>query len=108
MQTENKNVFSLKVPTNVQISWGVDFIKVIGPLGTIVKKKGNFNCLLNDSVLYIMCDDNKGPFYLQSIRVLILGVLKAYSIKLRLIGVGYKASIVNKKLYLTFSLNRSK
>jgi len=33
-------------------------------------------------------------------RSLILGVLKGYKFKLKLVGVGYKAKVVNKKLYL--------
>lgn len=100
MENKVKNVFSLVVPKNVQICWGVDFIKVTGPLGILIKKKENFNCLLNDSIFYLMCEDNKGPFYLLSIRYLILGVLKGYSIKLRLVGVGFKAMIKDKKLFL--------
>lgn len=88
------------IPKNVHISWGDDYIKVTGPLGTLVKKKGNMSLILKDSILYIITEEKVSSFYLSLMRSLILGVLKGYKFKLKLVGVGFKAKVVNKKLYL--------
>jgi large subunit ribosomal protein L6 len=73
-------------------------------LGTIIKKKSktinlSFDtnmsklCLLNDSL-------KQKHFYLAIINKIIFGVLKGFTKKLNIIGVGYKAVIENKRLVL--------
>ncbi len=96
----NQKVASVVVPKNVNISWGADFIKVSGPLGIIVKKRGTVDLVLKDSILYIIAESKLSSFYWVLIRSLILGVVKGYKSKIKLIGVGYKARIVENKLYL--------
>ncbi len=96
----NKKVLYITIPKEVQISWGIDFIKVTGPLGTIIKKKGSLDLILKDSILYLITEEKVSFFYWSLIRSLILGVFKGYKFKLKLVGVGYKARIANNNLYL--------
>jgi large subunit ribosomal protein L6 len=95
-------MLSIIVPKNVKISWGENFIKVVGPLGSVVKKKMGFDLALKDSRLYILNakDILKSHFYLSLIRSIITGVSKGYRRKLRLVGVGFKASVEQNKLIL--------
>ncbi len=97
---QNKKLLYVRLPENVQVSWGKDFIKISGPLGTLVKKKENITFLLKDSILYMLTEEHLAYFYWSLVRSLIIGVLKGYRFKLKLIGVGYRARIENKKLYL--------
>ena len=95
-----QKILFIRLPENVQVSWGEDFIKVSGPLGVLIKKKENISFLLKDSFLYMIAEEGVASFYWFLVRSLIIGVLKGYRFKLKLIGVGYKARIENKKLYL--------
>lgn len=97
---KNKKVLYIMIPKNVQICWGNDFIQITGPLGTIIKNKGNFDLILKDSILYIITDETLSFFYYSLIRSLVLGVWKGYKCKLKLVGVGYKARVVNNTLFL--------
>lgn len=96
----NKKVLYIMIPENIEISWGVDFIKVTGPLGTIIKKKGNLDLILKDSILYLITEEKVSFFSWSLVRTLILGVLKGYKCKLKLVGVGYKVRMLNNSLYL--------
>ncbi len=100
MVTYNKKLLYIKLPENVQVNWGKDFIKVSGPLGTIIKKKENVNFMLKDSIIYMLTEESLAYFYWSLVRALIIGVLKGYRFRLKLIGVGYRARIENKNLYL--------
>jgi large subunit ribosomal protein L6 len=74
----------------------------VGPLGSVIKKKTGFDLALKDSKLYILNSKDilKSHFYLSLIRAIITGVSRGYRRKLRLVGVGYRASIVENKLAL--------
>ncbi len=92
----------INIPKNIQISWGKDFLKVTGPLGTVLKKKYGFELLQKDSKLYILLKNKELNinFYFAMLRNLFLGVSKGYRKKLKLVGVGYRASIKDNKLLL--------
>ena len=100
----NKNIrmFSLLIPQKVTLNWSKDFFEVNGPLGTITKQKGDLSFAIKDQRLYFLNIENnpKKYFYLSLMRSLFLGVSKGYHKKLRLIGVGFKAFVVQKKLNL--------
>ncbi len=100
IRMQKQKILFLRLPENVQVSWGKDFIKISGPLGVLIKKKENINFLLKDSFLYMIAEEGVASFYWFLVRSLIIGVLKGYRFKLKLIGVGYKARIENNKLYL--------
>lgn len=88
--------------SEVSISWGNDFIKVLGPKGIIVKRKTNFDLALKDNVLYLWSVKNpelEGG-YLSWLHQLIVGVTKGYKQKLKLVGVGYRASLNEQTLVL--------
>lgn len=95
-------MYAITIPKDVQISWGKDYIKITGILGTVVKKKGNFSLAIKDSVLYFWAEDPKLNVntYFSFLKNLITGVTQGYSHKLRLVGVGYRAAIQEKNLIL--------
>jgi large subunit ribosomal protein L6 len=95
-------MISIFVSKNVSISWGKSFIKVTGPLGTVKKKKAGFDLVQKDSYLYIIPENNQINlnFYSFLINSLIIGVSKGFRCKLKLVGVGFRASIVDQSLKL--------
>lgn len=92
----------LKIPQKVNINWNENAIKIEGPLGTLVKRKGLFNLAMKDSILYLWTQNDlkKEAMYLASIRNLIVGVSKGFSQKLRLVGVGFRAALQESSLIL--------
>lgn len=93
-------MLSISIPNNVKISWNDTFIKIAGPLGTLIKKKGDLILVLKDNRLYLVNDTENTSFYFTILRSLISGVSKGYRVKLRLVGVGYKATMKENKLIL--------
>jgi large subunit ribosomal protein L6 len=95
-------MLKFNLPKNVKVSWGVDFIKVEGPLGIIIKKKDTFLLAIKEDSLYLWVPENesKENAYLVMIKNLILGVSKGYRQRLKLVGVGFKASIKDNKVFL--------
>jgi large subunit ribosomal protein L6 len=93
----------LNVPKNIDIKIGKNWIKIIGPLGSIIKKKSkNIKIYYNkdENKLYLLNENKKNDFYLSLINKLIWGLYKGYTVKLQVIGVGYKASLSEDKLIL--------
>ncbi len=92
----------ITVPKNIQINWGKNFIKITGPLGTVLKKKAGFELMQKNSKLYVLVKNKhiNLNFYFSMLRNLFLGVSKGFRKKLKLVGVGYKASIKNNNLLL--------
>jgi large subunit ribosomal protein L6 len=95
-------MLSLKLPKKVTLDWGVDFIKVEGPLGIIIKRRGDFNLAVKDSVVYLWSNDKQDneSTYLAYIRAMVVGVWKGFTQKLKLVGVGFRASIDQNVLQL--------
>ena len=95
-------MYILPIPKNVYVSWGDRHIKVSGALGSVIKKKANFELAQENSNLYIYSTecDNTLHLYVSMIKGLMIGVSKGYRHKLRLIGVGFKAKIEKQKLIL--------
>jgi len=95
-------MYSLNIPKNVNITLGKGFIKLIGPKGTLIKKIGSLRISLKDSRIYLLgLETNiQAQFYLKLLNNLILGISKGYSKRLRLVGVGFKALVINQKLKL--------
>ncbi len=89
----NKDVF---------LVWGDNFIKISGPKGEIIKRKSDFSLAIKEGKLYVWSQDHsyKENAYLSWLHQLIVGVTKGYTQKLRLIGVGYRATINNNNLIL--------
>lgn len=95
-------MLSLLIPSNVEVVWGDNFLKVVGPLGKIIKHKNEISLAIKNNRLYFLGGESneKKHFYLTLLNGLIVGVSKGYRQKLKLIGVGYKAFIKNNKLFL--------
>jgi large subunit ribosomal protein L6 len=95
-------MISIKIPKDIVISWGEHFVKVTGSLGTVKKKKSGFDLVIKDSNLYIIPENNdvKLDFYTSLLNSLIIGVSKGYRQKLKLVGVGFKVSVVENSLKL--------
>jgi large subunit ribosomal protein L6 len=93
-------MLKIKLPKNVKINWGVDFIKIEGPLGVIVKKKDAFFLAIKEEHLFLWSlDDKKENFYLTILNSLIIGVTKGFRQRLKLIGVGFKARIAENVVF---------
>jgi len=97
-----KNMISIKIPAEIKLKWGKEFLQIIGPLGTLVKEKGDLDLAIKNNRLYFLNieNDKKKHFYLSMIRNVFLGISKGYRRKLRLVGVGYRASIEGNILKL--------
>lgn len=95
-------MLKIKLPKNIKINWGLDFIKIEGPLGIIVKRKDDFSLAIKNDDLYLWSVQHeiKECSYLAMIRNLILGVSKGYRQRLKLVGVGFRATLKDKKIFL--------
>lgn len=95
----------LKIPINIKIKITENWIEIKGPLGVLKKKKSStIKLIFNEAEQKLFLLNTLQPqiahFYLAMINKLMWGVWKGYSIKLNIIGVGYKVFIENKKLNL--------
>ncbi len=94
-------MLKVSLPKNVKINWGLDFIKIEGPLGVIIKKKDAFCLAIKDEALYLWAqEEKKENFYLTMLNNLIVGVTKGYRQRLKLVGVGFKASLKERSIFL--------
>ena len=102
-------MLSVSIPSNVTLNWGDDFLKITGPLGSVIKQKGSLSLGLKENRVYILGleSSEKKHFYLSLLRALMFGVSKGYSRKLRLNGVGYKAVVINTKLNLKLGFSHA-
>lgn len=87
----------LNIPKKISITVYDNFILIQGPLG-IKKKKISKDLLLyvdsKANKLWLLNTDLKEKhFFLTILNNLILGVLHGYSVKLNIVGVGYKAFV---------------
>jgi len=95
-------MLSLKIPFKVTVSWNKDFLKITGPLGTIIKQKKGLLLATQKDRLYFLNIKNtlNSHFYVSLINSIFIGVSRGYRKRLRLFGVGFRASIVGKILIL--------
>jgi large subunit ribosomal protein L6 len=95
-------MISIKIPANIKIKWGKNFLQIMGPLGFLIKQKGDLSLAIKKDRLYFLNIENdpKKHFYLSSIYKCFLGLSKGYRSKLKLVGVGYRAFIEGKILKL--------
>lgn len=90
----------IEIPENINIKIGEDWIKIEGPLGSVIKKKSkNIKFHKENNNLYILNKTNK-HFYISLINNIIWGLVKGYKKKLQMVGVGYKAAVEGDKLVL--------
>lgn len=96
-------MLKLDLPESVNVLWGSDFVMVKGPLGVLIKKKGNFYLAQKESSIFLWADEankNKEDFYLSLLNRMILGVSRGFRQRLKLVGVGFKAFLREKVLVL--------
>jgi large subunit ribosomal protein L6 len=93
-------MLSVAIPNNIQLSLAQGYLKMVGPYGTLIKKTGSTKLAVVDSRLYVLEAGDQTNNYLSLLRGYFIGVTKGYRRKLRLIGVGYRASIAGNKLSL--------
>jgi large subunit ribosomal protein L6 len=93
-------MLSVTIPKNVELSVANGYLKVVGPYGTLIKKIGSLEIGTHESRLYVLNAGDQTNNFLSLLRGYLVGVSKGYRRKLRLIGVGYRASIVGNKLSL--------
>jgi large subunit ribosomal protein L6 len=104
-------MLNLTVPTNVQINIENDFIFIKGPLGCKKKKKSkNIELFFdkNTNKLWLLTSDLKEKhFYLSILNKMILGVAKGFSVKLNIVGIGYKVFLENQILNFKLGVSHS-
>jgi large subunit ribosomal protein L6 len=95
------------VPENIKIELNNNYIVVIGKLGVLIKKIPNdIDIKLNNNKLYITSNSNTKIAYSNwgtlrvNVKNMITGVTQGFFIKLKVIGVGYRAYVENKYLKL--------
>lgn len=96
-------MLKLSIPEKVNLSWGDDFVKVEGPLGVLIKKRANFQLAEVNSSVYLWVEDQKKGkenFYMNLLNRLMIGVSQGFRQRLKLVGVGFKASLRDNKLIL--------
>ncbi len=95
-------MYFINILPNVNIDFGSNWVKIQGPNGTLVKKKAEDLVLFkNSNKLYILnADSAKYEAFLKRLYNLMLGVTNGYTMKLRMIGVGYKIFIEEKSVTL--------
>ena len=102
-------MLSLNIPKKINIIVFENHIVIEGPLGHIKKKKSKNMFLYFDrnlNKLWLINHDLKEKhFYLAILNKLILGVWKGFSIKINIIGVGYKAFLNKNTLSLKIGFN---
>jgi len=77
-------------------------LQVTGPLGTVIKqKKGLLLAVQNDRLYFLNIEQSlSSHFYVSLINSIFTGVSRGYRKRLRLVGVGFRASILGKILTL--------
>ncbi len=96
-------MLSIILPQKVNMSWGSNYVKVEGPLGVLVKKRDNFLLAERNNSIFLWTSSNEENierFYLSMLKRLVVGVSKGYRQRLRLVGVGFKALLKDKKVLL--------
>lgn len=96
-------MFYISIPKNITIETGKNWIKIknINTNDYIIKKK-NENTFLKYTLnkLYLLNNDLKKVTILQYLKKIIKGLTSGYSLKLHLIGVGYRIQISGQNLNL--------
>lgn len=95
-------MLKFNLPKNVKVTWGVDFIKVEGPLGIIIKRKDDFSLAIMEDSLYLwsLTNPKNENMYMSFVRKLILGISKGFRQRLKLVGVGFRALVKDDKVFL--------
>lgn len=94
-------MLSVAVPKNVQLAMANGFLQFTGPEGTLIKKTSStIKVAYYDSRLYVLNGGYRTNFFLSLFRGYLIGVSKGYRRKLRLAGVGFRASVNAAQLVL--------
>ena len=97
-------MYSVEIPKHVKIYLGKGFIKIEGPKGILIKKTGNLNLAIKDARIYILNSQtlsNKDiTFYVILLTKLLHGIETGFRERLRIIGVGFKATTQDLVLQL--------
>ena len=97
-------MYSLSIPKNVKIQIGKNFIKIEGPKGVLIKKIGALQIIVKDSRIYILnfkdIPVQNINFYLTLLEKLISGISRGFRERLRIVGVGFKATVQTSSLQL--------
>lgn len=97
----------IPIAKKVQLISGLNYIRIEGPLGTIIKNSTALEIIVKESKIYCLSNNSLmySQTYLALLRNLMFGVSKGYRRKLRLIGVGFKAFVQGD--YLMFKIGYS-
>ena len=102
-------MLNLVIPQKISVLFTKKYFIIKGPLGLKKKKKSKelkFYFDPNSRKLWFLNNNlKKKHFYLAILNKIIWGVLKGFSIKLNIIGVGYKVFIEKQRLSLKIGFN---
>ena len=104
-------MLNLTIPKKINVEINEEWIKIEGPLGVKIKKKSKDLKLIFDKssnkLWFLNADLKQKHFYFAILNKMILGVLKGFSAKLNIIGVGYKVSLEDQKLVLKLGFSHN-
>lgn len=95
-------MLQLKLDPEINIVIADDSVKVTGPKGTLIKNRTDMEIDIQDGILYLWSNTNSclENAYLSLLQQLCIGVTKGYKQKLKLMGVGYRATVTDNELTL--------
>lgn len=95
-------MLTFKLDSEINMKWGNNYVTVMGPKGTLTKKKNDFELRYHEGYIYLWSPNNPEleNAYLSFLQQLFIGVTKGFKQKLKLVGVGYRASVSENQLIL--------
>jgi len=102
-------MLNLIIPQKISVLFTKKYFIIKGPLGLKKKKKSKYLYFYFDPYVRKLWFLNKNMkekhFYLSILNKLIWGLVKGFSIKLNIVGVGYKAVVEKQVLSLKVGFN---
>ncbi len=95
-------MISCKLDPELKLSWSGNSITINGPKGTLIKNKTDMELHTEDGMLHLWSTTNSclENAYFSWLQQLFIGVTKGYKQKLKLMGVGYRATVTDNELTL--------
>jgi len=95
-------MLNFKLDPEVEVNYGEGQVTVKGPKGILVKKMDGIRLHVENGKVYLwaITEPHLENAYLSLLQQLVIGVTKGYKQKLKLVGVGYRASLLENKLIL--------
>ena len=91
----------IDIPQAVQLTMNSNTIHVTGPLGCLtIKQHQDVTVTQNDQQIHVFAKTPMWGTYRSIINNMIIGVTEGFEVRLQLVGVGYRAAVVQNTLEL--------